>query len=165
MFCVFILALHCFISKILLKPTFTEILKTIPEEYKISNLVGYDVAYVSDTELVKKWGNKEDRYRLNGVFIPSEHTIYIKKYMYNDTIVYHEIGHIIDKELGWVSETEEFAEIYKKECKNTRKYAQSSPQEFFADAYALIVEDRADDIPEAKAYITKQLNRLNRIAQ
>lgn len=73
----------------------------------------------------------------DGVFSPSRKKIVLKANV--NRVFIHEIGHFVDRENGYISDSSEFMKIYKSEknrfAGDNKAYAVSNNKEFFAEVF------------------------------
>lgn len=73
----------------------------------------------------------------DGVFSPSRKKIVLKANV--DRVFIHEIGHFVDRENGYISDSNEFLKIYKSEknrfAGDNKAYALSNNKEYFAEVF------------------------------
>lgn len=106
-----------------------------------------------------------------GLTVYDEKTIYIRD---NEWSIHrsaiHELGHALDYEFDWASETDEFKEIFEKEKYNFNDCVSigdgheiSDVNEYWASVYQNMVlnyDNTYEDIPETVEYIESYLNTI-----
>ncbi len=106
-----------------------------------------------------------------GLTVYGEKTIYIRN---NERAIHrsaiHELGHALDYEFNWASETDEFNEIFEREKYNFNDCVSigdgheiSDVNEYWASVYQNIVlnyDETYTDVPETVEYIERYLNTI-----
>lgn len=80
--------------------------------------------------------------------------------------VLHEFGHYIDYKLFFKSNSDEWKLIYNIEKSKVREYAQSSPQEFFAEIFEKTMvnpEETKLNTPKAYKYMLECINDIEKL--
>lgn len=106
-----------------------------------------------------------------GLTVYGEKTIYIRDDEWSiHRSAIHELGHALDYEFDWASETDEFEEIFEKEKYNFDDCVSigdgheiSDVNEYWASVYQNMVlnyDDTYEDIPETVEYIESYLNTI-----
>lgn len=154
-------------------------------EYTVGNIFDWELAKVPQNELQFLYDNGwefditgEDfggfyGYSENicGLTVYGEKTIYIKDDEWSiQRSAIHELGHALDYEFDWASETPEFYKIYDKEKYNFEDCVSigdgheiSDVNEYWASVYQNMVlnyDATYEDIPETVEYIESYLNLI-----
>lgn len=106
-----------------------------------------------------------------GLTIYGEKTIYIRDDEWSiHRCAIHELGHALDYEFDWASETDEFEQIFEKEKYNFSDCVSigdgheiSDVNEYWASVYQNMIlnyDDTYEDIPETVEYIERHLNTI-----
>lgn len=102
-----------------------------------------------------------------GLTVPSDHKIYLSEKGYYAQIAYiHEIGHVVDFNNDYPSNSEEFKKIYLKEKDDyissnfsvSKEYITSNEAEFFAEIFKNICENNTESlksVPESVSFVKK----------
>ncbi len=138
--------------------------ESVPEDLKIDEFDDWSIEFASGKEIAevcKTLGGASNHPMLPGLTVFTKKTIMLSDNKASAaSSIMHEFGHVLDYESGWVSRTEEWAEIYKAERKALRRYAQSSPEEFFADVYSnLALNDCPERTPRATEFVLSVISK------
>lgn len=106
-----------------------------------------------------------------GLTVYGERTVYIRESEWSiRRSTLHEVGHAVDYECGWASETPEFREIFDREKYNFTDCVSigdgheiSNVNEYFASVYQNMILDywgTVDEVPDTVDYIERQLGTL-----
>lgn len=106
-----------------------------------------------------------------GLTVYGERTVYIREDEWSiRRSTLHEVGHAVDYECGWASETPEFREIFDREKYNFTDCVSigdgheiSNVNEYFASVYQNMILDywgTVDEVPDTVDYIERQLGNL-----
>lgn len=106
-----------------------------------------------------------------GLTVYGERTVYIREDEWSvRRSTLHEVGHAVDYECGWASETPEFRDIFNREKYNFTDCVSigdgheiSNVNEYFASVYQNMILDywgTVDEIPDTVDYIERQLGTL-----
>jgi hypothetical protein len=106
-----------------------------------------------------------------GLTVYGERTVYIRESEWSiRRSTLHEIGHAVDYECGWASETPEFRDIFDREKYNFTDCVSigdgheiSNVNEYFASVYQNMILDywgTVDEVPDTVDYIERQLGTL-----
>ncbi|MBR5355985.1 MAG: hypothetical protein IK121_03590 [Lachnospiraceae bacterium] len=138
--------------------------ESVSEDLKIDAFNDWSIEFAPEKEIAKickTLGGASNHPALGGLTVFTKKTVMLSdnKATAANSIM-HEFGHVLDYESGWISRTEEWAEIYKAEKKVLRRYAQSSPEEFFADVYSnLALNDRPERTPRATEFVLSVISK------
>jgi len=142
----------------------TDYQESVSEDLKIDEFDNWSIKFVPEKEIAevcKTLGGASNYPLLSGLTVFTKKTVMLSNNKASAaSSIMHEFGHVLDYESGWVSRTEEWAEIYKAERKALRQYVQSSPKEFFADVYSnLALNDRPERTPRATEFVLSVISK------
>lgn len=89
--------------------------------------------------------------------------IYVNSGDYSYCVI-HEMGHFLDYECGYESQTSDFQAIYEAEAANLTEYGQTSAAEFFAEVYQYQILENAETVsscPNACSFVNSCLASLS----
>ena len=151
-----------------------EQLELLPEEIS-KKLAGWTI--YADNKKLYEIADENGEYNgtpieyLGGISFKQSKVIFLNE-EYVDTSLLHEIGHAINSEYGFLSDTEEFKNIYESEKYNFDCYVGDGDEEhcikntseYFAEAfhqYLLAADLLKEDCPATYNYIDSFLNNLH----
>lgn len=156
-----------------LEQEFIKNINDLPDEIiNKFNEEGWTICFTGYT-IAGRYYNGSVKGSIAGLTDYNNHIIYISSkdsYPSFKHILYHEIGHFVDKYNDTTSDTEEFIGIYEKEKDNISikgksqrqiNHAKSSPEEYYAEAFSkMLLNEDMSDLKETEKIINNDIKNL-----